>query len=435
MKLAIIAGGKGTRLGLDDFPKPMIELGGKPILEYQILMAKKYGIQDIYILSGHLSSVIVDYFGDGEKWNVRITHIVEKEPLGTAGALKQLEGIVDERCMVFYGDTIMDIDLRKFIQFDAATKNSIGSILVHPNDHPHDSDLLEIDRNNKVVEFYAKPHSKNIYYANLVNAALYILSPKIFQYIKKNISLDFGRNIFPKIVKSERLYAYKTTEYIKDMGTPARLKKVEKDLLSGKISKLNKSLLQKAIFLDRDGVINREVDNLINIDDFELVDSVSEAINLINKSDFVSIVVTNQPVIAKGFISTGELNQIHKKMDTLLGEEGAYLDDLYYCPHHPEEGFKGEVKELKIDCDCRKPKSGMLLKAAKDHHIDLSKSWMIGDRYVDIRAGNSAGCKTILVKTGCPGNDVNNVKANFTFNTLKEAVVFILNQDVDNDYN
>ncbi len=261
------------------------------------------------------------------------------------------------------------------------------------------------------------------------------MSPKIFQYIKKNISLDFGRNIFPKIVKSERLYAYKTTEYIKDMGTPARLKKVEKDLLSGKISKLNKSLLQKAIFLDRDGVINREVDNLINIDDFELVDSVSEAINLINKSDFVSIVVTNQPVIAKGFISTGELNQIHKKMDTLLGEEGAYLDDLYYCPHHPEEGFKGEVKELKIDCDCRKPKSGMLLKAAKDHHIDLSKSWMIGDRYVDIRAGNSAGCKTILVKTGCPGNDVNNVKANFTFNTLKEAVVFILNQDVDNDYN
>lgn len=438
MKLVIIAGGKGTRLGISEIPKPMVLLNEKPLLEHQILLAKRYGIQDVYILSGHLSHVIIDYFGDGAKWNVKINHIVEQQQLGTAGALKQLEGLLSERFMVFYGDTIMDIDLPSFMQFDAEQKNSIGSIVVHPNDHPYDSDLLEVDENRKVVKFHSKPHESNLFYANLVNAALYIFSPDIFKHIEENISLDFGKDIFPQIIETEKLYAYKTAEYLKDMGTPDRLKKVEKDLLSGKVSNLNKSLPQKAIFLDRDGVINEEVDNLRNIENFSLLEGVSSAITLINKSNFISIVVTNQPGIAKGFISALELQEIHKKMDEQLGQDGAFVDDLYYCPHHPEKGFAGEVENLKVDCDCRKPKSGMFFKASNDYHIDLNNSWMIGDRYVDIVAGSRAGCRTVLVKTGYAGSDKSKfegVEPDFKFNSLKEAVVFILNQDLNNGYN
>ena len=438
MKLVIIAGGKGTRLGLKNIPKPMVKLNGKPLLEHQILLAKRYGIKDIYILSGHLSDVIVDYFENGEKWNVNIEHIIEDKPLSTAGALKQLENVLDDRFMVFYGDTIMDLNLKSFIEFDTLSKDSIGSIMVHPNDHPYDSDLLEIDKNNKVIEFHSKPHEGNIYYANLVNAALYIFSPKIFQYIEKGRVLDFGKDIFPKIIKTENLYAYKTTEYLKDMGTPDRLKKVEKDLLSGKVARLNKSNKQKAIFLDRDGVINKEVDNLSDINKFELLDNVTDVIKLINKSEFISIVVTNQPVLAKGFLTENELKQIHKKMDTLLGDERAFFDDLYYCPHHPESGFDGEVQELKMDCECRKPKSGMLLQASRDYNIDLSNSWMIGDRYTDIKSGQSAGCKTILLKTGHNGNDksiFNDVKPDFIFDYLKDAVELILKEELKNDNN
>jgi len=430
MKLVIIAGGKGTRLGLKDIPKPMVNINFKPLLEYQIILAKKYNIKEIYILSGYLSGVITDYFGDGSKWGVKIKHIIENTPLGTAGALKQLEFELKDRFMVFYGDTIMDINLEDFIEFDTKNYHSIGSIMVHPNDHPDDSDLLEIDNDNKVVVFHSKPHNKSIYYTNLVNAALYILSPKVFKYIETNKMLDFGKDIFPKLIQSKNLFAYKTTEYLKDMGTIDRLKKVEQDLLSGKVKRLNKTYKQKCIFLDRDGVINKEIDNLVNIEEFNLIQGVPEAIKKLNESEYIAIIVTNQPVIAKGFIGEIKLNQIHKKMDTNLGKNGAYIDDLYYCPHHPQKGFIGEVKELKINCECRKPKSGMLKMAAEDYNIDLKKSWIIGDRYADIKAGNKEGCQTILLKTGHAGNDKNNYKnleADFIFNTLNDAVDCILN--------
>ena len=134
-----------------------------------------------------------------------------------------------------------------------------------------------------------------------------------------------------------------------------------------------------------------------NIDDFELIDGVAPAIQKINESGYLAIVVTNQPVIARGEVSFDELEEIHNKMETLLGKEGAYLDAIYYCPHHPHKGYEGERPELKIECKCRKPKPGMLLKAAEEFNIDLSQSWMIGDGENDVIAGINAGCKTVLL--------------------------------------
>src|SRR3990172_5938086 len=157
MKLAIISGGTGTRLGLQNIPKPMVKIANKPILEHQIILAKRYGLHEIYLLTGHLSNVIANYFGDGSHFGAHITHIVVDFPLGTAGAIKSLEEIFNDRFLVFYGDTIMDIDLRAFIEFDNAYK-SIASIIVHPNDHPYDSDLVEVNRNNDVTAFHPKPH-------------------------------------------------------------------------------------------------------------------------------------------------------------------------------------------------------------------------------------------------------------------------------------
>ena len=161
---------------------------------------------------------------------------------------------------------------------------------------------------------------------------------------------------------------------------------------------------QKAIFLDRDGTINKYVGFLRNIDDFELIDGVAEAIRKINESGYLAIVTTNQPVIARGEVSFEELEEIHNKMETLLGKEGAYLDAIYYCPHHPHKGYEGERPELKIECDCRKPKPGMLLNAAADFNIDLSQSWMVGDGENDVKAGLNAGCKTALI-----GQDKENI--------------------------
>jgi mannose-1-phosphate guanylyltransferase/phosphomannomutase len=432
MKLVIIAGGKGTRLGIKKIPKPMVVINGKPLLEHQVDLAKRYGLTEIYMLSGHLSNVIIDYFGDGSKFGVKITHVIEDKPLSTAGAVKQLEGVMDDRFMVFYGDTIMDLDLENFIAFDAENSDAIGSILVHPNDHPYDSDLIEVNAINKVTAFLSKPHQSGFFYANMVNAALYILSPNVFKYITANEASDFGKHIFPQLIKNENLYAYKTTEYIKDMGTPDRFKKVEGDLVSGKVARLNRSNKQKAVFLDRDGVINVEVDHLRDLNHFQLIKGVIEAIKALNTSDYIVIVITNQPVIAKGFITVNQLDDIHKKMDTLLGDEGAFLDDLFYCPHHPEKGFDGEIKSLKIKCQCRKPNSGMLIEAAEKYNIDLESSWFIGDRYTDISAGKKVNTNTILLKTGHAGNDKHNfteIEPDYSFYDLIEATDYILKKN------
>ena len=173
--------------------------------------------------------------------------------------------------------------------------------------------------------------------------------------------------------------------------------------------------MNKAVFLDRDGTINKYVGFLRNIDEFELLPGVAEAIKAINSTGFLVIVVTNQPVIARGEVSYEELQEIHNKMETLLGNQGAYIDAIYYCPHHPHKGYEGEIPELKFECDCRKPKPGMLLKAAKDFNIDLSQSWMIGDGENDIKAGKAAGCKTALIGNANYSQDV-------TIDSLEEFV-------------
>ena len=429
MDLAIIAGGKGTRLGLKDTPKPMVEVGGKPLLEHQVNLAKRYAIKNIYMLSGHLSEVIVDYFGDGKKIGVNIIHIVEKSPLGTAGAVKQLESRLDERFMVFYGDVFLDIDLKSFMDFDMKT-NSIADIIVHPNDHPHDSDLVDSNDENIVTAFYSKPHDENQYYRNLVNAAVYILSPDIFEYIPQDKPSDFGKDIFPLVLQSDKVIrAYKTAEYIKDIGTIERLKKVSKDMISGKVKRFSKRYKRPAIFIDRDGTLVEEVDLLHRVEDLELLSFSASAIKKINNSAYLSFLITNQPVVARNLCDTSVIAQIHNKLETLLGREGAYLNDIYFCPHHPESGYPCENPDFKIDCNCRKPKTGMISKAVKEYNVDVESSWVIGDRTTDIQTGKNAGMKTILVRTGNAGQDRKfEVSPDYIFDNIEDSVDFILSK-------
>ena len=169
--------------------------------------------------------------------------------------------------------------------------------------------------------------------------------------------------------------------------------------------------MNKAIFLDRDGVINKHLGFLRKSEEFELIPGVAEAIKTVNESGYLAIVVTNQPVIARGECTWEELQQIHDKMETLLGKEGAFLDGIYICPHHKDKGFEGERPEYKFDCSCRKPKPGLLLQAAQDFNIDLSQSYMIGDSSTDIAAGQNAACKeSILIETNCENALLNTIR-------------------------
>lgn len=255
---------------------------------------------------------------------------------------------------------------------------------------------------------------------------MHILSTEILKLsgiepssVSSNHKVDLDRDILKPLVSTGRIYAYDSTEYVKDMGTPERFYQVTQDLIAGRVSGRNISRPQKAVFLDRDGTINRYMGFLRNIDEFELLPGTAEAIHRINDSGYLCFVITNQPVIARGEVSVPELEMIHNKMETLLGREGAYIDGIYYCPHHPDKGFDGEIESLKIKCDCRKPSSGMLLKAAEKYNIDLSNSWMIGDEKCDILAGKNVGCRTVLIGDA-------DFRQDNTAGSLLEAVELIL---------
>ncbi|OLA55526.1 MAG: D,D-heptose 1,7-bisphosphate phosphatase [Roseburia intestinalis] len=397
MKIVIMAGGKGTRIAQVNatVPKPMIPIEGKPILEYQIETLKNQGYTDIILIVGHMGNVIQEYFGDGAEFGVQISYIIEEQPLGTAGALYFLKDEIKDDFLLLNGDIIFDVNIQKFLEYHCK-QGTVATILTHPNSHPYDSGIIIADEKKRVINWLHK-EDERLWYKNRVNAGLHMLSPRIFDLFTEVKKCDLDRDILKPLIKDRELSVYDSPEYIKDMGTPDRYYAVIEDIKSGKVSAKNLKNKQKALFLDRDGTINKYVGFLTDINEFELLDGVADAIQMINESGYLAIVVTNQPVIARGEVSVGELQEIHNKMETLLGQSGAYIDDIFYCPHHPHKGYEGERPEYKIECECRKPKPGMLFAAAEKYNIDLRESWMIGDGENDIEAGRNAGCKVCSV--------------------------------------
>ena len=405
----IMAGGKGSRLlsiTNDEIPKPMVPVDGKPLLEYQVEKLKSYGIKKIVMIVGHLGEKIVDHFKDGKDFGVEIDYIFEKEPLGTAGAFYYLKDKIDAKdFMLVFGDIFFDMDFDRMEDFHF--KNSaLTTLLAHPNGHPYDSDLIQTDDTGRVIGFDSKHNVRDYWYDNMVNAGMYIINKRLLDLVKEPVKTDFEKDILANQVKlGASIYAYHTPEYVKDVGTVDRINATVEELKSGLIQSKNLKKKQRAIFLDRDGTMNVSKGFISKADDLELIPGTIDAIKAINKSGALAIVITNQPVIARGECSFEELHNIHNKLKTLLGEKGAFVDDIFYCPHHPDKGFEGEVPELKFDCECRKPKTGMIDEAVKKYNIDLSKSYMVGDSTMDLETARNAGVKSVLVDTGFAGND------------------------------
>ena len=374
----------------------MFPLCGKPVLLHQIQCLRQQGIINLTLTIGHLGSQIRDYFGDGSGFGVRIDYIEEKEPLGTAGALYYLKGRVTDDFLLINGDLIFDVDFGRLMDFHKGHKAMV-TLLAHPNDHPYDSGIILADGDGKVSGWLTK-EDKREWYHNCVNAGLHVLSPVLLESMTAPKKMDLDREILKPRIPSGQIFIYRSPEYVKDMGTPERIAQVEQDLETGLVQRKNLGQKQRAFFLDRDGTINKYVGFLRKPEEFELLNGVAEAIRRINQSGYLAIVVTNQPVIARGEVTWEGLDEIHRKMETLLGQEGAYLDDIFVCPHHPDRGFPGERLEYKMDCDCHKPKPGMLRKAAEKYNIDLAESWMIGDSQRDVVAGMAAGCQTVLLQ-------------------------------------
>ena len=386
-------------------------------MEHQVRLAKQHGFTDIVMLLGYGASQIREYFGEGSGFGVRIRHCIETQPLGTAGSVLSILDDLADRFLVMYGDTMLNVDLERFWLAHQASR-AAASLLLHPNDHPQDSDLVEVDAQNRIIAFHPYPHDSGRYYANLVNAALYAFNRDALRIDAKAAEYpDFGKHLFPFLLgRGVHLHGYRSPEYIKDAGTPERLDKVNADYEAGRIGRGSFTTRLPAVFLDRDGTLNRDVPFISEPGQLELLEGVSAAIRRLNRADVRVVVITNQPVVARGDCTEHTLTQIHRKLETLLGSEGAYLDAIYYCPHHPHKGYPGERPDLKVVCNCRKPATGLIDGAVKDLNIDVSRSWFVGDTTIDLKTAANAGIRSVLLKTGRGGSDA-------TYPVFPEAVL------------
>ena len=433
MRAVIMAGGKGTRLlslTNDEIPKPMAVVSGKPILHWQIEKLKENGIDEIVLVTGHLKEKIIDYFKDGSGFSVKIDYINEEQPLGSAGSLSMLKPhLDDEDFLLLFGDVLFDIDIGRMIDFHR-DRNAFITLFAHPNAHPYDSDLIITDENDRVLRFDSKHNVRNYWYENLVNAGFYIMNRNVCDYVPFDTKTDLEKDLIPSVISDNKdVYAYRSSEYIKDVGTVERIQKAEEEINYRLPQERCLKNRQKAVFLDRDGTINKENGLVYKEEQFELEDWAAEAIRMINESGYLAVVITNQPVVARGLCDIADVVNIHHKMETQLGEKGAYLDDIRFCPHHPDKGYPEENPLYKIKCHCRKPDIGMIEESADKFNIDLNRSWFVGDSTVDVMTGKNAGTKTILLESGVGGSDAKyDVKPDHICDNLLEAVKLIIGE-------
>jgi D-glycero-D-manno-heptose 1,7-bisphosphate phosphatase len=395
MKAIILAGGRGTRLAAlrSDIPKALMPVCGTPVLVRQLEALRREGIRDVVLVCGHLARQIRDFCGSGEAFGMRIEYYTEAQPLGTAGALFHLD--LREDFLLLNGDLIFDVDLAAMRDFHERSR-AHATLFAHPSTHPFDSMWIGAGEDARVTAF-CRAAERPAFAHNLSNAGIAILSPELLRRCEPRGPMDLDRDVLRPNVDACRIFAYKSYEYVKDMGTPQRLSEVERDLAAGIPERKQRNRPHAAVFLDRDGTLNVLKGYISEPDAIELLDGAADAVRRINEKGYLAVLATNQPVVARGACTIETLDRIHCRLEDLLGAQGAYLDGLYFCPHHPDKGFAGENPLYKVDCACRKPKPGMLLRAAEEMNIDLSASYMVGDAPTDVQTARNAGCRPVLL--------------------------------------
>ena len=232
---------------------------------------------------------------------------------------------------------------------------------------------------------------------------MYLAAPAFFSNIKRGVKADMIRDVLPALIAAgARIAAYKTTEYLRDVGTAARHKLAERDLAAGRVEAMNSVNHRPAIFFDCDGVLNHErgLHGALTPDDVTIMPGAGSAVRRAREAGQLTIAVTNRPQVAKGFVTFTGLAHILGRLEALLAEDGGVLDRIYYCPHHPESGFPGEIPPLKVHCECRKPGTLLLRRAFTDLPIDQRRSALIGDSLRDIGAARGVGIWAYGVRTG-----------------------------------
>jgi len=373
----ILAGGKGSRLGekSKNCPKPLQEINGEPFLDYLIWNLKRYGIKKIILSVGYLGDQIISRYKNGYKFGVEIIYIKETKPLGTGGALFLCKEKLDEHFFLINGDTIFDINYHE-LGYKLLNKQATGVLGVNFSQNANRYGSVTIKK-DLVLSFEEKSFKKNCY----INGGVLAFRKNIFDFLdKETLSLEI--DVLPKLVSRGLLQAVKFNNFFIDIGIPETLNDAQKLLPKWK----NKGV----ILLDRDGVLNIDYGYVCTRKRFKFVEGAVNSIKLFNRLGLLVIVITNQSGIGRGFFNEEKFNKFMEWINNELKSQGAHLDDWFYCPHHPIEA-KGKYKK---DCDCRKPKSGLIKSAIKTWKFDKEKAILIGDKESDLNAAKNLNIKS-----------------------------------------
>jgi mannose-1-phosphate guanylyltransferase/phosphomannomutase len=394
VRALILAGGKGTRSENPLTPKILQTISEDQLL-IDIHLANLANQLDLRItfLLGYLHSPIVERIRELEKesrseidW---VLDKAEETPVSAVFASIQNEINPDTIFIILLGDILANVNFTRYV---AKLKESdfLGMVLVHPNLHPSESDAFEYGDADNAIKICLKGNGVSSQYPARAIAGVYFLKKSALEYFNLEES-DFAKGVIAPLFNAGKLRVENTFEYFQDTGTKGRLEKARKDYSSGAYD-LRGRMKKGCIFIDRDGTLIPDIGaNRKNIEKSDISAGTIESIVTANECGIPVILVTNQPGIAKGFLTVRDFLATQYQLESILNENSALLDDFIFCPHHPESGFKGEVLALKIKCECRKPGTGMIKEMARRHSIDIKKSIFIGDSDVDFQTASTCG--------------------------------------------
>ncbi|MEN6357081.1 MAG: NDP-sugar synthase [Armatimonadota bacterium] len=236
MQAIILAGGRPTQLHCytTDCPKPMVPLFDRPVMEHTINLLRKHGIKDIIAALSHDAKDIIEYFGDGARWGVKMRYCIENEPLGTAGAVKQARNMIDGRFLVIHGDVVTDFNLAAAVE-EHEKSSAIATILLAETDEPTQYGIVGCDESGNVIRILEKPKSIDAF-TNMVSTGIYILEPEVISCIPYDVSRDFSRHVFPAMLANrEPIKALTMAGYWCDVGDPGHYRNAHFDALTGKL--------------------------------------------------------------------------------------------------------------------------------------------------------------------------------------------------------
>jgi len=382
----ILAGGRGTRSVDPNTAKIAQQIGGKTLLQWHLELLSESSIHETLLVTAHLAEQVQSLADRTQVPNVQLQVLHESDPRGTFPALRvAIQESDADRFLVILGDIWTSFPIDDFLAAWEASTLPVAAI-IHPSLHPQDSDAVvpQPDGSVRVVPKEERNESTR----NMSATGVFAFTR---EYVANATSFtDIGSNVLQAAAESDQLFPYVSSHYFKDTGTPDRLQGARDDWASGAFARRGNTAARPALLLDRDGVLNPALPEVYRSDDLSLIDGVAQEISRANSQGIPVLVATNQPGLAKGFMTFNEHEAIRARLDALLMEHRAFIDDYAFCPHHPESGFAGEVPALKVRCSCRKPEPGLLKDLLETHRLDHRRSVMVGDSDRDEQAAEAA---------------------------------------------